>query len=111
MNLYKTYLTEIKKKIIKNKKYINFSKLANPYGDGSASIKIRNFFLGSLLGMFPQIFVWASLGSGLDKIIESNQQAPSLRELLSSSEIYIPVLGFIMLLLLSLILKNIYYKK
>ncbi len=75
------------------------------------NVKFRNFFLGTLLGMFPQIFVWASLGSGLDKIIENNQQAPSLRKLLLSSEIYIPIIGFVILIVLGLILKNIYYKK
>ena len=74
------------------------------------NVKIKNFFFGTLLGMFPQVFVFASLGSGLDKIIKNNLKAPTLKELLFSSEIYIPVLGFIILICLGIILKNIFYK-
>ena len=75
------------------------------------NIKVRNFFFGSIIGMFPQIFIWASLGSGLDKIIENNLEPPSLKKLLFSSEIYIPIIGFIILVILGLIIKNIFYKK
>ena len=74
------------------------------------NIKIKNFFWGTLLGLYPQIFVWASLGAGLDKIIENNLEAPSLKELIFSQEIYMPILGFIFLMLLGILLKNIFYK-
>ena len=74
------------------------------------NIKIRNFFFGSLIGMFPQIFIWASLGSGLDIIIKKNLKMPSITELLLSSEIYLPIIGFIILLILGIIFKNIFYK-
>tara|TARA_Y100000590_G_scaffold13878_2_gene16714 strand:+ start:126 stop:845 length:720 start_codon:yes stop_codon:yes gene_type:complete len=73
-------------------------------------IKIRNFFFGSLLGLYPQVFVWASLGSGFDKIIKNNLELPSIKEILFSSEIYIPITSFIFLLILGIILKNIFYK-
>jgi len=55
------------------------------------NIKIKNFFFGSIIGMFPQIFIGVSLGSGLNEIIQKNSEAPSLMELLFSSEIYIPI--------------------
>ena len=42
------------------------------------NVKIRNFFLGSVIGMTPQLFVGASLGAGLNKILEENSEAPSL---------------------------------
>ena len=74
------------------------------------NIKVKNFFFGSLLGMYPQVFVWASLGSGLNKIIENNLEPPSLTKLLLSSEIYIPIICFIILLLIGIIIKNIFYK-
>ena len=41
------------------------------------NVKIRNFFLGSVIGMTPQLFVGASLGAGLNKILEENSEAPS----------------------------------
>ncbi len=74
------------------------------------NVKSKNFFFGSVLGMYPQIFVGSSLGAGLSKIIENNLEAPSLLELIFSSEIYIPVVGFIFLLLFGIIMKNLFYK-
>ena len=74
------------------------------------NIKVKNFFLGSFLGMYPQIFVWASLGAGLDEIIKNNLKPPSLTEILFFAEVYVPILGFIILILLSILIKNIFYK-
>ena len=75
------------------------------------NIKIKTFFLGTLFGMSPQIFVWASLGAGLDKIIDNNLKAPSLEVLIFSPEVYIPLSGFALLLVSGIIVKNIFYKK
>ena len=75
------------------------------------NLKIKNFFFGSLIGMYPQFFIWVALGSGLDKIIENNLEAPSFAELLFSPDIYIPIIGFIFLLVIGIILKNIFYKE
>ena len=75
------------------------------------NIKLKNFFFGSLFGMYPQVFIWVSLGSGLNKIIENNLEPPTLTELLFSPEIYIPIIGFIILVILGIIFKNIYYNK
>ena len=36
------------------------------------NIKIKNYFFGTLLGIFPQIFVLVSMGSGIEKIISNN---------------------------------------
>tara|TARA_B100000029_G_C17262990_1_gene846989 strand:+ start:57 stop:776 length:720 start_codon:yes stop_codon:yes gene_type:complete len=74
------------------------------------NIKMSNFFLGSVIGLTPQIFIWVSLGSGLDKVIKKNIEAPSLYELFSSSEIYIPIIGFIVLLIIGMVIKNLFYK-
>jgi len=60
--------------------------------------------------MYPQIFVWTSLGSGLNKIIENNLKAPSFTELIFTQEIYMPIIGFIFLIFLGIIIKNIFYK-
>jgi len=75
------------------------------------NIKVKNFFYGTLIGMFPQVFLLASIGSGLDSVIEKNLQAPSIKQILLSSEIYIPLFGFLILIILGAILKNIFYKK
>ena len=41
-----------------------------------------------------------SLGSGIERIIKQNEMAPSFLNLLFSSEIYIPIAGFILLMVL-----------
>ena len=73
------------------------------------NVKIRNFFFGSLIGMTPQVFVGTTLGSGIEKIIDKNKEAPTFLELIASSEIYIPVLGFIFLIILGFFLKRFFY--
>ena len=62
------------------------------------NVGIKNYFLGTFLGILPAIFVIVSLGSGIESIIEQNETAPSFSDLLLSSEIYIPILGFILIL-------------
>ena len=74
------------------------------------NIKIKNFFLGTLLGFIPQLFLIASLGSGLNKIIQQNETAPSIIDLLFSSEIYIPILAFIFIVLITIFIRKFFYK-
>tara|TARA_B100002052_G_C15458344_1_gene408799 strand:- start:49 stop:552 length:504 start_codon:yes stop_codon:yes gene_type:complete len=74
------------------------------------NVKIKNFISGSLIGMYPQVFVWTALGEGLNQIIEKNIEAPSFSELLFSSDIYLPIIGFVILLLIGIIVKNMFYK-
>tara|TARA_Y100000590_G_scaffold463476_1_gene630316 strand:- start:757 stop:1476 length:720 start_codon:yes stop_codon:yes gene_type:complete len=69
-----------------------------------------NFFLGTFFGMLPQLFIWVSLGKGLEKIIDQNLNTPSLFQMLLFPDIYIPIIGFIILLVLGIIIKNFFYK-
>tara|TARA_B100000767_G_C19634441_1_gene479755 strand:+ start:55 stop:780 length:726 start_codon:yes stop_codon:yes gene_type:complete len=75
------------------------------------NVKIRNFFLATLIGIIPQIFLLVSIGSGLEKMIEQNLEAPSLTDLISAPEIYVPVIAFFILIIVTLILKKLFYKK
>ena len=74
------------------------------------NVKLKNYFFGTLLGMTPQIFVWATLGNGIEKIIDKNIQVPSFKDLILSPEIYLPIIGFIVILILSLLIKKIFFK-
>ena len=74
------------------------------------NVKIKNFFFGSVIGMFPQVFVVVSLGAGLNEIIQKNVKVPSLIEILFSTEIYIPIIAFIILLIVGIIIKNFFYR-
>ena len=74
-------------------------------------VKAANFFFATLIGIIPQIFLVVSIGSGIEKVIDNNLEAPRFLELISSSEIYIPLIGFSILVLLSIFGRKIFYKK
>ena len=74
------------------------------------NIKIKNFFFGSMIGMAPQLFVGTSLGAGIEKIIQSNSTPPSFITLLTSKDIYIPIIAFVLFILLSYFLRKKFYK-
>ena len=70
------------------------------------NVSIKNYLIGTFLGILPQLFVMVSLGSGIENIINQNELAPSMLDMLSSSEIYIPILGFVFLLIIVLFIKK-----
>ena len=75
------------------------------------NVKVFNFFVSTLIGLIPQVFVWVSLGSGLERIIDQNEEAPSAIKLISSPDIYIPIIAFIILVIITIIIRKIFYKK
>ena len=74
------------------------------------NIKVKNFFFGSLIGMTPQLFVGVSLGAGLSKILEENQNPPTIFELITTPDIYLPVIGIIILVLIAIYLRKYFFK-
>ena len=74
------------------------------------NVKIRNFFFASLIGIVPQIFLAVSIGSGLEKIIDQNSELPKITEIIFSKDIYIPILAFFTLVLLTIFLRKSFYK-
>ena len=75
------------------------------------NVKIKNFFLATIIGIIPQVFLMVSIGSGLEKIIKQNLEAPRVRDLILSPDIYIPLTCFFLLIILTIILKKFFYKK
>ena len=74
------------------------------------NVKVSNFFYATLIGIIPQIFLAVSIGSGLEKIIDENIEAPSIIDLLSSRDIYIPIIIFFILIIFSIIVRKFFYK-
>ncbi|MDA9066021.1 VTT domain-containing protein, partial [Candidatus Pelagibacter sp.] len=75
------------------------------------NVKTSNFFWATIIGMTPQLFLWVSIGSGLEKIIDQNLDAPGIKDIIFSPDIYIPLIAFAMLVLISIIARKIFYKK
>ena len=74
------------------------------------NIKIKNFFFGSILGMAPQLFVGVSLGAGLSKILDENKEPPNFFGLISTPDIYLPIIGIIILVLIAIYLRKYFFK-
>ena len=75
------------------------------------NVKLKNYFLGTFLGIIPQVFIIASLGAGLENQIKKNTEPPSFFELLTSFEIFGPIIAFFFLLILSFIGRKLFFKK
>jgi len=75
------------------------------------NVKVKNFFWATIIGIIPQIFLVVSIGSGLEKIIDQNLEAPKLKDLILSPDIYLPLGGFFILIILMIILRKLFYKK
>ena len=74
------------------------------------NVKVTNFFWATLIGLTPQLFLVVSIGSGLEKVIEQNLETPRIVDILYSPDIYIPLLVFAGLIIITIIAKKIFYK-
>jgi len=75
------------------------------------NVKILNFFLATLIGIIPQIFLVVSIGSGLEKVINDNLETPGITDIITSAEIYIPLIIFAGLVIITIFLRNLFYTK
>ena len=74
------------------------------------NVKTSNFFWATFIGLIPQLFIVVSIGSGLEKIIDENLEAPSFVEVITSTEIYLPIIAFFTLLVITIFVRNMVYK-
>ena len=75
------------------------------------NVKLTNFFWATLVGILPQLFLICSIGSGLEKVIDQNLEAPNIMDLITSKDIYIPLTTFITLIVITIFLRRLFYKK
>ena len=75
------------------------------------NVKASNFFFATLIGIIPQIFLVVSIGNGLEKIIDQKSEVPKIIDLITSRDIYIPLLAFFGLVLITIFIRKFFYKK
>ena len=75
------------------------------------NVRASNFFFATLIGIIPQIFLVVSIGNGLEKIIDQKSEVPTFIDLISSRDIYIPLLAFFGLVLITIFIRKFFYKK
>jgi len=69
------------------------------------NIKKVNYFIASLIGLTPTFFIMNTIGSGLNLYIKQAEKF-NFTNLLFTKEIYIPIIIFIIILLMSAFIKN-----
>jgi len=69
----------------------------------------KNYILATFLGIIPTTFVTASLGSGIEEIIDQNAEL-SFTSAFQSPEIYLPIIGFFIILTFAFVVKKVFFK-
>ena len=73
-------------------------------------MSIKNYFIATLLGIIPTTFVTVALGSGIETIIDQNAEL-SFLPVIKSPEIYLPIMGFFIILFFAFLINKFYFKK
>ena len=71
---------------------------------------VKNYFISTFLGNLPLMFVTVALGSGIEKIIDQNEEL-TISTVLLSPEIYTPMIIFFIILLIAFIIRKFYIKQ
>ena len=75
------------------------------------NVKIFNFIVATFIGMFPQLFILTSIASGLEKIIDQNLEAPRVMDMITTPNIYIPLIVFFGLVVITIFVRKLFYIK
>ena len=69
----------------------------------------RNYFIATVVGSLPSMFVTVAIGSGIEKVIDENAQLNAMK-VITSPDIYMPLIGFFIILISAFILKKVFFK-
>ena len=69
------------------------------------NIKKSNYFFASFIGFIPMFFIWNTIGAGLNQYIKQADNF-SFVSLLLNKEIYLPIIFFVIIMLISVIIKK-----
>ena len=73
------------------------------------NMSIKNYVIATFVGSMPSMFVTVALGSGIESVIDQNEEL-SVLNVLSSPEIHMPIFGFIIILIFVFLIKKFYFK-
>ena len=73
------------------------------------NMPVKRYFIATFIGSAPSMFVTVALGSGIESIIDKNEKL-SIFSVIGSPEIYLPIAGFFIILILAFLIKKFYFK-
>lgn len=73
------------------------------------NMSIKNYIIATFIGSAPSMFVTVALGSGAESIIKKKEEL-SIINIVSSPEIYLPLIGFFAILIIATVIKKLFFK-
>ena len=73
-------------------------------------MSLKNYILATFIGSMPSMFVTVALGSGIENVIDQHEEL-SIYKVFFSPDIYIPIIGFFILLIVAFTIKKYYFKE
>jgi len=73
-------------------------------------MSVKNYVIATFIGSMPSMFVTVALGSGIESVIDQNEEL-SIGTVLFSPEIYIPLIAFFIILFIAFLIRKFYFKK
>ena len=73
-------------------------------------MSVKNYFIATFIGCMPTMFISVAIGSGIEEVIDQNEEL-SFLTVLSSPEIYIPIIAFISILFIAFVVRKLYFKQ
>ncbi len=73
------------------------------------NMSVKNYVIATFVGSMPSMFVTVALGSGIESIIDKNESL-SIFRVINSPEIYLPIIGFFIILVIAFLIKKFYFK-
>ena len=74
------------------------------------NMKIKNYIIATTIGSFPSMFITVAIGSGIEKFIDEKAKLSAMT-VITFPDIYIPMIGFFIILIITFVLKKIIFKK
>ena len=71
---------------------------------------IKKYIIATFIGSAPSMFVTTALGSGIEKVIDKNETLSVFR-VVTSPDIYLPLIGFFLILIATFFFKKIFFNK
>lgn len=74
------------------------------------NMPVKRYFIATILGSIPQMFISVALGSGLESLLKHNDEI-DFKDVISYPQLFIPIIFMIVLLFISSLMRKFFFKK
>jgi uncharacterized membrane protein YdjX (TVP38/TMEM64 family) len=74
------------------------------------NMSIKNYVIATFIGSMPSMFVTVALGSGIESVIDQNDEL-KISTVFLSPEIYIPIIAFFVIFVIAFAIRKFYFKQ